>query len=217
MKSSFFDSLNGDRRYSSADWAKYFRQFIGNGVYADPAVSMQVQAAGGMQVLIAEGACFINGYHGYADGSDVLTLEHGGTSPRIDLAVIRLDMAKRCIYPALIKGKPSVSPAAGAIVRNGTFYDLCIAEIFVDENASEIKQSDITDTRYGDLCGVVTGLIDQIDTAGFFIQWQKALDDFIASLGSNDHITINVADTKARSGILAARLERPLAQHFSLI
>ena len=48
MKSSFFDSLNGDRRYSSADWAKYFRQFIGNGVYTNPATSMQVQAAGGM-------------------------------------------------------------------------------------------------------------------------------------------------------------------------
>lgn len=217
MKSGFFDSLNGDRRYSSADWAKYFRQFIGNGVYADPAASMQVRAAGGMQILIAEGACFINGYHGYADGSDVLTVEHGGTAPRIDRAVIRLDMAKRCIYPAVIKGKPSFSPAAGAVMRNGTFYDICIAEIAVGENAVEIRQSDITDTRYGDLCGVVTGLIDQIDTAGYFAQWQKALDDFIASLGSDDHITVYVADTKARSGVLAAKIEKPLALHFHLI
>lgn len=213
MTYNFFDSLDGDRKYRAADWAKYFAQFIGNGVYANPATAMQVRANGGMQVCIAPGACFINGYQGYADGSDILTLEYGGTNPRIDRIVIRLDLSQRSIYPAVIEGTAASSPTAPDIIRNGTFYDLGIADITIAKNAAEITQSAISDTRYGTLCGIVEGLIQQIDTTDFFTQWQTALNEFIESLGSDDHIDINVADSKARSGLLAGNLGRPISSH----
>nr|DAQ05226.1 MAG TPA: hypothetical protein [Caudoviricetes sp.] len=32
-KSSFFNSVSGDRKYKAEDWASYFASFIGNGVY----------------------------------------------------------------------------------------------------------------------------------------------------------------------------------------
>lgn len=35
-KSSFFTSLNGDRKYKSSDFAEYFSTFIGNGVFPNP-------------------------------------------------------------------------------------------------------------------------------------------------------------------------------------
>ena len=173
MRSSFFNSLNGDRKYNATHWAEYFSQFIGNGVYAEPSTSMQVQAVKGMTVKVGAGACFINGYAGYADGSDALTLDLGTSAKRIDRIVIRLDYSLRSIYPAIIKGTAASSPVAPAIVRDGTYYDICIAEITVGINAAEITQSDIKDVR-GDntVCGWVAGTIDQIDTTELFAQYE---------------------------------------------
>lgn len=173
MRSSFFNSLNGDRKYNATHWAEYFSQFIGNGVYAEPSTSMQVQATKGMAVKVGAGACFINGYAGYGDGSDVLTLDLGTSAKRIDRIVIRLDYSLRSIYPAIIKGTAASSPVAPAIVRDGTYYDICIAEITVGINAAEITQSDIKDVR-GDntVCGWVAGTIDQIDTTELFAQYE---------------------------------------------
>ena len=173
MRSSFFNSLNGDRKYNATHWAEYFSQFIGNGVYAEPSTSMQVQAVKGMEVKVGAGACFINGYAGYADGSDALTLDLGGSAKRIDRIVIRLDYGLRSIYPAIIKGTAASLPEVPAIVRDGTYYDICIAEITVGINAAEITQSDIKDVR-GDntVCGWVAGTIDQIDTTELFAQYE---------------------------------------------
>ncbi|MBD5145635.1 MAG: hypothetical protein HDT21_07000 [Ruminococcus sp.] len=177
MRSGFFNSYLGDRKYSAEDWADYFRQFIGNGVYANPATSMQVQAAGGLTVRVAAGSCFINGYTGYSDGSDVLKLQYGGTYPRIDRVVIRLDMTTRSIYPAVIMGNEAETPVPPDIIRKASVYDLCAAEITVGANVTEIQQSDIADKRFdADVCGIVAGLIEQIDADEYISQMQFAYE-----------------------------------------
>lgn len=177
MRSGFFNSHLGDRKYSAEDWADYFRQFIGNGVYANPATSMQVQAADGLTVRVAAGSCFINGYTGHSDGSDVLKLQYGGTYPRIDRIVIRLDMTTRSIYPAVIMGNEAETPSPPDIIRKASVYDLCAAEITVGANVTEIQQSDIADKRFdADVCGIVAGLIEQIDADEYISQMQFAYE-----------------------------------------
>lgn len=178
MRSGFFNSHLGDRKYSAEDWADYFSQFIGNGVYANPATSMQVQAAGKLAVKIAAGSCFINGYVGYSDGSDVLKLQYGGTYPRIDRIVIRLDMTTRSIYPAVIMGNEAETPSPPDIIRKSTVYDLCAAEVTVGANVTEIRQSDITDMRFDTaVCGIVAGLLTQIDTDDYISQMVAAITE----------------------------------------
>lgn len=176
MRSGFFNSYLGDRKYSAEDWADYFRQFIGNGVYANPATSMQVQAAGGLTVQIAAGSCFINGYVGYSDGLDVLKLQYGGAYPRIDRIVIRLDMTTRSIYPVVIMGNEAETPSPPDIIRKASVYDLCTAEITVGANVTEIRQSDIKDMRFDTaVCGIVAGLLTQIDTDDYISQMTAAI------------------------------------------
>lgn len=182
MRSGFFNSYLGDRKYSAEDWADYFRQFIGNGVYANPATSMQVQAAGKLAVKIAAGSCFINGYVGYSDGSDFLKLQYGGTYPRIDRIVIRLDMTTRSIYPAVIRGNEAETPSPPDIIRKASVYDLCAADITVSANVTEIQQSDIADKRFdADVCGIVAGLIEQIDAEDYISQITSQMTEAITS------------------------------------
>ena len=62
-KSSFFTSLNGDRKYKSEDFAKFFGTLIGNGVFPNPATGLQVKALNNdMSITLLPGEAWINGY-----------------------------------------------------------------------------------------------------------------------------------------------------------
>jgi hypothetical protein len=74
-------------------------------------------------------------------------------------------------------GTPSANPTAPALQRSGNIYELSLAQIAVGADVSEITQADITDERPNtELCGFVTGLIDQIDTTNLFAQFTNAFD-----------------------------------------
>ncbi len=202
LKSRFFDSVNRDRVYKAEDFASYFSAFIGNGVFAFPADCMQVKATSGLKLAISPGKCFIDGYVGESDGTDTLTPEHGGAFPRADRIVIRLDFARRNMYPVLLKGSESASPTAPDIIRTGTIYDIGLAVVTVPANAVSVSQANIRDTRPdSSVCGIVSGLVKQFDATDMFIEFQTAWDEFVESLGSSDHVTINTADHKARTEI----------------
>lgn len=198
MRSGFFNSMKaegqkfGDRVYKAEDWAQYFAQFIGNGVYANPATSMQVRSVSGLIVRISAGSCFINGYTGYADGTDLLTLNYGSGLPRIDRIVLRLDHMARSIYPVVIMGTAAESPVPPNIVRNNSMYDLCIAQISVAANTTSVSQANITDMRSNSgVCGFVAGVINQIDTTDLFLQYEAQWNEFVTQLGEDDHVIIS--------------------------
>lgn len=219
MRCGFFNSLGGDRKYRAENWAEYFASFLSNGVFVDPAASMQVRETGGLAVRVAAGKCFINGYAGYADGTDVLALDYGGALPRIDRIVIRLDLTARNIYPAVITGTAAQSPVPPDIVRSGAVYDLGIAKINVAANASEVTQAQIADTRPdSEVCGFVAGVVNQIDVTQLFAQYDAAFNDLIGSLAaSQDNININTADEQARRGIAALKRRFSVSDHFNVI
>ena len=51
-----------DRLYDSQDWAEYFRQFISNGVYPNPATGLRVDSIHNSMVLtVRTGAAFLRG------------------------------------------------------------------------------------------------------------------------------------------------------------
>lgn len=97
-KSSFFNSVSGDRKYKAEDWASYFGSFIGNGVFPVPSTGLQVVAGSGMQVTVKAGKAWINGYF-YNNTSDLsLTLATAdGVLNRIDRIVVRWDLTNRVI------------------------------------------------------------------------------------------------------------------------
>lgn len=183
MKSAFFNSVGKDRRYSAVDWAKYFRQFIGNGVYGANSSNMMVVPYSGMVLTVNAGSCFINGYVGYCDGETV-TIDVGGTSARVDMVAARLDLNARDIHIYVAKGDGTNTPAPS---RNSTYYDLVLAYVSVGAGAAEITAANITDKR-GDnsVCGWVTGIVDQIDTSALFAQYDARWDMLMAGFSGDE-------------------------------
>ena len=198
MRSGFFNSINGDRKYDADDISNYFLKLISNGVFATPANSMQIQATSGMRVKVTPGWAFINCKWLRLDNDYYITLDKADVRyDRVDRIVLRLDPSDdvRAITIQVKKGDVKEKTTIKNLerVKNGV-WELSLGYVWVHANATEIRQSNIIDERANtEVCGFVTGLIDQIDTTNLFAQYDDAFNEFMDSLqngsgGSNDLI-----------------------------
>lgn len=189
IKYGFFDSVGGDRKYNADDISNYFLSLISNGVFATPATCMQVVASSGMTVNVSPGWGFVRCKYIHNTTYESLTLEPANALlNRIDRIVIRLDPASRDITITVKKGEEAAtSPVPPELTRvSDGVYELSLAQIAVNAGAAEITQEDITDERPDvNLCGYVTGLIDQIDTTNLFAQFTAAFNDWFGNVQEN--------------------------------
>lgn len=172
-KSSFFNSVNGDRKYKAEEFARYFASFIGNGIFPNPSTNCQVLSNNDMTVRISAGKAWINGYYYENTGNMNHVLEPADSVlDRIDRVVLRWDKLERRIYSYVKVGEYSSNPKPKALQRNVDAYELCLADVRVSAGATTITQASITDTRLdSNLCGVVHGVVDQVDTTTLFNQY----------------------------------------------
>lgn len=187
MRSGFFNSeiidydAEGmpifDRAEEASFFAKYFSQFISNGVFPNPSTNMQVLATQDMNIKIDIGVCFINGYMGWVERPEIFEIEESNTQARIDRIVARLDFTDRSIKLYVKKGTPLGNPVAPTLQRDYDIYELGLADIRVNANAIEIKQENITDLRLNtEICGVVANQLQHVDTTTLFNQYQDWLN-----------------------------------------
>ena len=98
---------------------------------------------------------------------------------RIDRIVVRWDLTERKISVAVKSSTPATSPVAPALQRDADAYELCLADVLVSAGVTAISQANITDRRLdGSLCGVVAGVVDQIDTDAFNAQLEAWFADY---------------------------------------
>lgn len=204
QRSGFFNakqsSGNYDRVYLASDFADYFASFIGNGVFAEHSEQLQVtpQESPAMSVQVLAGQAWINGY--WYENTAPLTLGidiADGTLDRIDAVVVRFNLMTRDVTIAVKKGTPSVSATAPVLSRTEDLYELKLANVNVPHGTVNIDAGKITDTRSNsEVCGWVTGVIDQMDTTTLFNQLQQATSDAVNAMNN------------ALSGTIAGNLQQ---------
>lgn len=182
----FFDAnLVGeeyDRVYLASQFAAYFASFIGNGVFAEHSNQLQVveMATPQMQIGVERGQAWINGY--WYENTDTLYLPidvADGVLNRIDSVVLRLGFSERNMWLAVKKGTPAINPIAPEVTRTADYYELQLATINIPASSIKITQAQITDTRMNqDVCGWVTGVVEQLDTTTLFNQFESYFDEF---------------------------------------
>ena len=184
LKSGFFNSVAGDRKYSADDLSDFFIKLISDGVFPNPSDNLKVVANSGLTVTVKAGIGFIKAKYVNNTSDYDLTLDAADTdNPRIDRIVLRLSTTNRNITLNILKGTPAAEPEAPSLTRTSTVYELCLASIAVAANATEIATADITDTRgNSSLCGYVYGLIQQIDTTDLFNQYNDIFETWFNNL-----------------------------------
>ena len=188
-QSGFFDSVENDRLYSAAQISEYLEGIVANGIIPIPSTNLQVLAntitsnstdEDKRTVLIEPGKAWINGRWFKSDAVEPIVLDASDvTLNRIDRIVLRLNYTDRTFDFITLKGELASNPVAPAITRTNEIIDLCLAEIHISAQQTTITQSSISDTRADtSICGWVTGLIREIDTATLLNQYRTMWEEY---------------------------------------
>ena len=188
--SGFFNSVNGDRLYNADQMSRIFEGLITDGVYESVANKLAVQPNSGMTIQIATGRGWFGRHWVNNDSEYKLTVDQSDVIlNRYVAVVIKVDDtdAVRDAVPYLKYSDFATTPVKPTMTRTETVKEYCLAYIYIKAGATAITASDIEDTRQDtNLCGWVTGLIDQItpDTlytqfTALFNEWFSGLQDLI--------------------------------------
>lgn len=159
IRSRFFDSESGDRVYTSDAWAEIFSRIASEGVIPNVEDELQVVESSpeAMSVRVREGAAWIQGrfVEVYTAPEALVISAAHPTNARIDRVVLRLDYDARTATLAVLAGTPAGSPAAPALTRDATTYEISLARVAVAAAAVSIDDANITDERTDDtVCGL---------------------------------------------------------------
>ena len=183
ITSGFYNSSNGDRLYNAEQMTTYFEGIVSDGVYYGVGDRLLVVAGDNLGVNVGTGRGLVNLHWVKNDTVLPLTLTPADVQyDRIDYVIIKSDSTDSAREGTIeIKtGTPAANPAPPALVANNLIKEMPLAQIRVKKGATLINQSDITDLRPSSLCGWVTGIVQQVDTADLFLQWQTAYENYYA-------------------------------------
>lgn len=144
----FFNSVNGDRKYKSEDFANYFKTFIGNGI--NPKTdNLRVVKVSNTQIKVLSGSACINGYL-YLNTAELTKAISTGVT-RIDRVVLRLDIVNRLLNIAIVQGTSTSPPA---LTRNSSVHELSLAKITIKNTTITVED----ERGQVSLCGYMTFL-----------------------------------------------------------
>ena len=192
LRYGFFDSeIEGydeegmpifDRAESSDFLSSFLSQIISDGVLGVPSNSFQVIADGTMNVTVMPGFGIAKGRFAMDENPTALAVEKAPTTyRRIDRVVLRNNYPKRRCEILVKTGTPAATPSAPDLLRPaaGDYWELSLATIAINSNQTIISQSNITDTRADPTqCGIVTQLIDHLDTSVFSAQLNAFFEEY---------------------------------------
>lgn len=190
IKSYFFNAVKTgntyDRMYNAADMTNYLQQIVGNGVFPTPSTQLQVRAGTGMQVIVNDGEGWINGHKLVNNADMTLPISQSDVLlDRIDSVIFYLDETVREMGISILQGTPAASPVAPSLTRTSTRYEMCLAQVSVGKQVTEITNAMITDTRADStICGWVAGLIQQLDTTTLFQQWEAVYQNYYNTMSA---------------------------------
>lgn len=142
----FFNSVNGDRKYKSEDFANYFKTFIGNGI--NPSTdSLRAVKVSNSQIKILPGSACINGYLYLNSTESTKTIPTGVT--KIVRIVLRLDISNRTFNTVVLEGTATAPPS---LTRNSSVHELSLCKITIKNDTVIVED----ERGQASLCGYMS-------------------------------------------------------------
>ena len=177
-------TIEYDRASNSQDLRGFMKSIITNGIVLKESTNLQVTANEGMKVAVNPGFVVIEGAIKQIEEPIILDVKTSAVYKRVDRIVARLDLneAVRDIVIDVLQGTEEAETKKQELTRNSSVYELCLAEVLVEGGSTEIKQSNITDTRLlNDVCGMCSSLAE-IDTQTLYTQMTTQFDEWFANV-----------------------------------
>ena len=185
-ESGFFNSVNGDRVYNAEQMSSIFEGLITNGVFESVGNKLAVQVSSGMTVQIATGRGWFNKKWVNNTTPLLLTLEASDVTLNRYAAVcigVNTSNDSRTAEPYIKYSEYATTPEKPSMERTEDLNEYCLAYVYIPASSSAVTAANIEDTRGNtELCGWVTGLIDQLDTTTLFEQYNAIFNEWFSGL-----------------------------------
>lgn len=182
----FFNSVDGDRKYNADSFNSFFEGLISsNGIFENVGGRLEVMASGnGLNVTIGTGKALVKNCWVKNDSATTLTCNAAhNLLARYDTIYLERSEINRNIEIKYAVGTPASNPTKAKPIRNSTVYQLILAYIYIPANLTKITSANIEDCRYNtNLCGVISGLVKQVDTTTLYKQYEAAFKELKTEL-----------------------------------
>lgn len=166
-RGGFYNSKNTggteDRIYTAEDVRKPYDTVFTDGIMPDrdglAGTTLQVTAAGGLNISVAVGFAKLGGAWFENTSAYTIRLDSAGSTDRYDAVIIRNDDSEDVREPSIYIKSSATVPTADILTRNDNIYEICVAYVKVPALAIEVTAANITDTRLdGSMCDVMSGV-----------------------------------------------------------
>lgn len=210
FESKFDVNPQGDRAVDDSIVRDMIKTVWSNGVaVVNPDGSdLQVQASNGMIVRVMPGGCIIEGAIGREDSIRRISIDAAHSSlKRIDRIVARMDLSESSRNIEIYKkvGTPSTTPTAPELVKQPNYYEIALADIYINAGVSEITNSAILDQRTNkELCGYVLPAFPMdFNLSEISTRWQELLESAVEGTAAGQ---LQNAINGLKSDIQSARI-----------
>ena len=182
----FHNSVNGDRVYNADQMSGIFDGLLTPGVYESVGDKLAVQPNSGMVIQIATGRGWFNSRWVNNTSPYLITLEASDvTLNRYAAICVRGDNSSgvRSTSPYVKYSEFATAPVKPTMERTDDVKEYCLAYVYIKARATAITAADIEDTRQDtNLCGWVTGLIDQITPDTLYTQFTAQFNEWFSGI-----------------------------------
>ena len=185
-ESGFFNSVNGDRLYNADKFNEIFEGLITNGVFKNVDKQLVVQPNSGMTIQVNTGRGWFNNHWVKNTSEKLIVLDPADVVLNRYAAIIVKVNETTPVRDVTVEAKYSdfaSNPVKPSMTRTSTINEYCLAYVYIKAKATAISAADIEDTRFNtNLCGWVTGIIDQVDTDTLYAQWESLFNEWFEGL-----------------------------------
>lgn len=166
ITSGFFDSVNGDRKYSAQQFGNLFTGIISDGVFSGVGGGLKVESRSS-QVYINSGRAWCRGTWLDNDAYASLSVP-ANTHPnysRYDAVVLTFDTSSSVRRNSIdyISGVAAATPLKPTLKNDSLTKQMPLCYIFRPANSTTITQSNIESTIGTSTCPYITGPLKTID------------------------------------------------------
>lgn len=224
VTSGFFNSVNGDRRYSAEQMSSIFDGVITDGVFGNIGNVFKVTSTDGYKINVDTGKAWFNSAWVKNDSILPLVIDQAEVVlDRIDAVVIEVDHGDSVRLGSIkvIKGISSTSAQRPTLAKTESKHQYPIAYVYVKSGATSISQADITNMVGTSECPFITSVLQQTDIDYVFAQWERQWKLWYANTTHNIDLDADAVMSDMRSEFdrwfndLQALLEGDVATNLS--
>lgn len=176
VTSGFFNSLNGDRKYSANQFSAIFDNLITDGVFANVGTAFEVMVSTENTVTVGVGRAWFNSIWVYNDTLYPMTVQDPEVIlNRIDAIVIEINHNEAIRTGSIrwVYGSPSSSPSRPTLTNTDEVHQYPLAYVLRKAGRSSVIQADITNMIGTSACPYVTGILSTQNIDKIVAQWES--------------------------------------------